>query len=358
MDKSNHNEILKKYGEVVKNQVRHHDFIEDMEDMEDELLEDDVVESDDSNNLFVDEDKVYVSGMKQWSIDGNSFYPMKDSTVKLPSGFYIIKYNTNLGYYLTKRNIIMENVLPFPDKKISVILDDIKMFWKSKDMYFKYGYVYKRGLLMYGPPGCGKTSIIKLVTDVLIKEHDGIVINVRSSDDIYAYDEMMSMLREIEPDRPIIVIIEDVDNFVSVTDAQLVSKVLNILDGSMQLSNVVFLATTNFPERLEERVRNRPSRFDRRVYIGKPSADVRRYYINTKIKKEDTDKIDVEKLVKLTDGYTIDHLKEVVLSVCVLGYDVSYAIHTMNEMMSQDQIFKVEKTETKQSAGFMQSKNN
>ncbi|NJO18646.1 MAG: AAA family ATPase [Thioploca sp.] len=48
------------------------------------------------------------------------------------------------------------------------------------------------------------------------------------------------------------------------------STVLNILDGVNSFDNIVFLATTNYPEELESRIKNRPSRFDRRFYIGPP----------------------------------------------------------------------------------------
>jgi len=54
--------------------------------------------------------------------------------------------------------------------------------------------------------------------------------------------------------------------------------VLNLLDGVKQVDNIIYIATTNYPELLEERILNRPSRFDRRFHIGTPSAEVRKFY--------------------------------------------------------------------------------
>ena len=82
----------------------------------------------------------------------------------------------------------------------------------------------------------------------------------------------MVPLREIEPDRKIILILEDIDNFINV-DKALLTKLLQILDGSNKLDNIITIATTNYQEKLEERIANRPSRFDRRYEIGLPSKE-------------------------------------------------------------------------------------
>ena len=83
-----------------------------------------------------------------------------------------------------------------------------------------------------------------------------------------------------------------------------------------QLENIVYLATTNYPEQLEDRIINRPSRFDRRYEIGLPSYEVRLEYIKKKVLD---DNIDVEKWAKDTDDLSIAHIKELILSVLVYG---------------------------------------
>ena len=107
---------------------------------------------------------------------------------------------------------------------------------------------------------------------------------------------------------------------------------LNILDGVKQIENVVYIATTNYPEKLQERITNRPSRFDRRYEVQMPSGEIREAYIKNKLTDEDLKKIDIKKWVELTDGMSLSHLKELVISVVVMGKDFDESIATLNSM--------------------------
>jgi SpoVK/Ycf46/Vps4 family AAA+-type ATPase len=84
----------------------------------------------------------------------------------------------------------------------------------------------------------------------------------------------------IEKHRPIVVMIEDID---AIVDKKGESAMLALLDGELQIDNVVFVATTNYPERLDKRLVNRPSRFDEIIKIGMPSAAARAQYIINKV---------------------------------------------------------------------------
>src|SRR5581483_11494126 len=101
----------------------------------------------------------------------------------------------------------------------------------------------------------------------------GVVINF-SNPDVF----MMGMrtLRQIQPDVPVIVIMEDVD---AILEHYNESSVLNILDGADKIDNTVFIATTNYPEELSDRIVDRPSRFDKRFKVPMPDAKVRAFYL-------------------------------------------------------------------------------
>ena len=97
------------------------------------------------------------------------------------------------------------------------------------------------------------------------------------------------------------------------------ARLLNILDGVKQIEGVVYIATTNYPEKLQERITNRPSRFDRRYKVELPNEEIRRAYINHKLSDDDLKNVDVDLWVSKTDGMSLSHLKEVVVSVIVMG---------------------------------------
>jgi SpoVK/Ycf46/Vps4 family AAA+-type ATPase len=92
-----------------------------------------------------------------------------------------------------------------------------------------------------------------------------------------------------------------------------------LLDGVKQIEDVVYIATTNYPEKLQDRITNRPSRFDRRYKVELPNEDIREAYIRHKLKDEDLKGVDVKEWVKRTDGMSLSHLKEVVISTIVMG---------------------------------------
>ena len=136
-----------------------------------------------------------------------------------------------------------------------------------------------------------------------------------------------------------IVILEDIDSLAS-EDRYSTTKLLNILDGVKQIENVVYIATTNYPEKLQERITNRPSRFDRRYKVEMPSNEIRRSYIENKLSEEDISNIDIDRWVKETDSMSLSHLKELIISVVVMGKDFEEALNSLKEMKKSPSIKK------------------
>ena len=170
---------------------------------------------------------------------------------------------------------------------------------------------------MYGEPGCGKSGIIQLISQQLI-EKDGIVINIKDEEDVERFTSFISTFRKVEPNRPLIVLLEDIDSLAGEGRNQ-TARLLNILDGVKQIEGVVYIATTNYPEKLQERITNRPSRFDRRYKVELPNEEIREAYIRHKLKEEDLKNVDIQEWVKRTEGMSLSHLKEVVISTIVMG---------------------------------------
>ena len=170
---------------------------------------------------------------------------------------------------------------------------------------------------MYGEPGCGKSGIIQLIAKQFI-ENNGIIINIKDQDDVDFFIDFIATFRKIEPNRPLIVLLEDLDSIAGESTYS-TSKLLNILDGVKQIEDVVYIATTNYPEKLQERITNRPSRFDRRYKVELPNEEIREAYIRHKLKEEDLKNVDIQEWVKRTEGMSLSHLKEVVISTIVMG---------------------------------------
>jgi hypothetical protein len=286
-------------------------------------------------DLDMSEETVSDSGFCQWACDSNGIFAPANKTVsELPAGLYEIKNDPHRGMHVQQIKTISEELFILPSPEIQSIIDDIKKFWEGRETFKKYKYVHKRGILLYGDPGCGKSGIIQLCIRYVVEEMKGIVINIKDPYHVETFDEFIHSLRRIEPSRPIVVVMEDLDALTG-EDKYVTSKLLNILDGIKQIEGVVYLASTNYPEKLEERVSNRPSRFDRRYRIEPPDANIRESYIRFKLSEDDIKKIDIKEWVKASEGFSIAHLKELIISTLVLGNSYSESLSHLKEMKAK-----------------------
>jgi AAA+ superfamily predicted ATPase len=278
------------------------------------------------------------NGYNQWAIHpGGKFSPTMPTKKKIDPGFYEVGNDSNVGFYLQKKKITIDELYHLPSDELQDMIEDIEKFWNRKEKYKEYNYVHKRGILLYGDPGNGKSGIIQLCTKYLIEDMNGIVINLSNGDQIDYYQHLIGPLREIEPDTPLIVILEDIDSIAG-EGSWSTSMLLNLLDGIKQIDNVVYLATTNYPEKLEERITNRPSRFDRRYEIEMPSDKVREAYIKNKLTPEEILSINLEEWIEKTNGLSLAHMRELIISVCAMGNTFEDTMDRLNGLKIKPKI--------------------
>lgn len=260
----------------------------------------------------------------QWtSTDGAAFFPAARSVQALIPGLYEIHTTPDGRLYFDQVDIGTEGLLTFPETASQQVVSEIELFWEKEEMFRNHKLAFKRGMLLWGPPGSGKTCTIKLAINDLIKRK-GVVIKFTRPE---IFSEGMRVFREIQPKTPVIVLMEDID---SILEHYCESDVINILDGVDMVEKVVFLATTNYPEKLGERILNRPSRFDKRFRIGMPSPQSRRLYLESLLKHYK--KMDVDRWVRDTENFSIAHLKELFVAVCILDDKYEDALKTLKEM--------------------------
>jgi chaperone BCS1 len=147
------------------------------------------------------------------------------------------------------------------------ILNDVQDFVKSSKYYSDRGIPYRRGYLLYGPPGSGKSSFIQALAGEL-----GYNICLLSLNDRGLSDDRLSVLMANTPPRSI-VLLEDVDAaFVNRSNQErsynvTFSGLLNMLDGVASSEERIMFLTTNHIEKLDAAL-IRPGRVDVQMYIG------------------------------------------------------------------------------------------
>lgn len=263
--------------------------------------------------------------ISQWtSPDGLNFFPSSSSRSNLPPGAYEIDQSPDRGLFFRSVEIKTEGILRLPEDNVQRIVGEIARFWTLRDQFRRHDLSYKRGIFMWGPPGSGKTCVIQLCCSDLINDHSGIVIRFNTHPELIVLG--LRSLRQIEPNTPVIVVMEDMEELM---DRFAQSSILQLLDGGEKVDNIVFLATSNYPERLGSRIVNRPSRFDKRFKIGFPIAESRRMYLHH-LDRDGT--LPIEKWVSDTDGFSMAHLKELFVATHILGDDYQEALQTLRGM--------------------------
>jgi AAA+ superfamily predicted ATPase len=214
-----------------------------------------------------------------------------------------VHFSDVIGLEEAKREILLRSILPlrFPERA-----DAYKL---------KTG----GGVLMWGPPGCGKTLLAKAVAGELNADF----LHVRASDlianRIGQSEKNVSLLfREFRARKRAVLFIDEIDSLVpsrrrnrSSVMARVISEFLSQLDGvdsqAAKPSGKGFsliIAATNWIEALDEAV-IRPGRFDVRVFVGLPDADSRADMLRKSLagRLADPD-LDVTMLAELTDGFS------------------------------------------------------
>ena len=295
--------------------------------------------TDDRDWEYINKDKNF----SHWSKRRDRFYPTNVTHAHLPSGVYEAKTDSEGNVFCVKIDFPADCLIDIPGTPTDYIVSQIKSFWGKKEIFKSIGLLYKRGVLLYGPSGCGKTSIIRLLCDEVINRN-GIVISVS---DIDKTQSLLLNLREIEPDRPIMTIFEDIEGLMDKPDDA--SDVLSFLDGEKQLANIVHLATTNKPDILEDRLLRRPGRFDIVIGLNPPIEEARRLYIKHIVKdKLPLDKID--QMVADTDGMGLAHLRELIVSVLCLDLDYEVTLKRLKGNIKNE--IKMPKVGMKSTVGF------
>jgi hypothetical protein len=208
-----------------------------------------------------------------------------------------------------------------PSEQIQAVRAASESFFARRDVYHNLGVAWRRGVLLAGPPGTGKTMICKVVADSLpetpflyVRDFSG-----RKPDEEQIYD----VFEYARKRTPAILVFEDIDGFVH--DANR-AVFLNELDGFRDNDGLLVLGSTNHPERVDEALLKRPSRFDRVFHIGLPAEADRREYCRRFLARSGfagslTSDLDVEdlcaKVAARTGGFTPAHLKEALVSAAL-----------------------------------------
>jgi transitional endoplasmic reticulum ATPase len=242
-------------------------------------------------------------------------------------------YVFDQGYIHRSRSVWMsikdatwEDVVMDPGVKNQLMKDILSFFTnETKEIYMRYSIPYKRGILLHGPPGNGKTSTIRALIAHLMRLKEPVpTLYVKSTIDKCKGDHVSikKIFNHARKMAPCVVVLEDLDSLVN--ESKVRSYFLNEMDGLEANDGILIIGSTNHLDDIDEAIRSRPSRFDRKYAFDIPQRSERELYARYWFEKlKNNDEIDFKEemcpiVADLTADFSYAFMKELFVSALVM----------------------------------------
>jgi hypothetical protein len=194
---------------------------------------------------------------------------------------------------------------------IRLVKDDFAFFLEREAWFRKCHLPFRRGYLLYGPPGNGKTSAVRVMAS-----HPSIrPFSLDFSNEELRNDALTELFEAASHWAPSLIIFEDLERLYGNEDEGqnrtriTLQHLLNCLDGLGSKDGIIVVATANHPERLDPAILRRPGRLDRVVPFQPPSVELRREYLS-RLTDGLLDGDAVLAAAKYSDGFSFAQLRE------------------------------------------------
>jgi transitional endoplasmic reticulum ATPase len=207
-----------------------------------------------------------------------------------PTGPVLINAHTGLQVEKSadKQAREMPRALSYEDigglkRELSRIREIIELPLRYPEVFERLGIDPPKGVLLYGPPGCGKTLIARAVAH----ETDAKFFSVSGPEIIHKFvgeseQHLRKIFEEAARQAPSIIFLDEIDaiaprreNVLGEVEKRVVAQLLALMDGLTKRQHVIVIGATNLPNVLDPALR-RPGRFDREIAISIPDRDGRR----------------------------------------------------------------------------------
>ena len=212
-------------------------------------------------------------------------------------------------HFLTIDDVSQDDLILEPGKWEEIQESFIETFTMQEELE-KYGIPFKLGIGVIGEPGCGKTTMFKVIANmpsmkkvtIIIVTPDSLKYGASSINALYDLAEALS---------PTMIVFEDADNYLQdrsmhMGNEGIMTEIMNRLSGVKKLRGVVTVITTNRPEVLESAIISRADRIDKRIYLPPPNADGRAKILKKHLMKvsfQESDVVEISKM-KSMEGLT------------------------------------------------------
>ncbi len=238
---------------------------------------------------------------------------------------------------------------------ITDIREAIEWPLTQKDSFKRIGIKPPRGILLYGPPGCGKTLLAKAVAT----ESEANFISIKGPEVLSKWvGESEKAIREVfrkaRLAAPSIIFFDEIDSLIPVRGTssdsnvteRVISQLLTELDGLEELKDIVVLGATNRPDIVDPAVL-RPGRFDRLIFVNPPNQKGRLQIF--KVYTRDmplASSVSIKELASVTDGFVGSDIEALCREAGMLALRESFEIETVTMTHFNNALEKIHPTVT------------
>ena len=197
-------------------------------------------------------------------------------------------------------------------REIKAMREIVELPLKHPELFVRLGVEPHSGILLYGPPGCGKTLLAK----VIASESEANMYSINGPEIMNKYygeteAKLRDIFKEAKDNSPSIIFIDEIDAIAPKreeaygdVEKRVVAQLLALMDGLNDRGNVIVLGATNRPDSVDPALR-RPGRFDREFEISVPNEDGRLEILEIHTRGMPiSDDIDLKEISSELHGYT------------------------------------------------------
>ncbi|XP_014652931.1 PREDICTED: transitional endoplasmic reticulum ATPase [Ceratotherium simum simum] len=290
-------------------------------------LEDETIDAEVMNSLAVTMDDF------RWALSQSNPSALRETVVEVPQ----VTWEDIGGLEDVKREL--QELVQYPVE--------------HPDKFLKFGMTPSKGVLFYGPPGCGKTLLAKAIAN----ECQANFISIKGPELLTMwFGESEANVREIfdkaRQAAPCVLFFDELDSIAKARGGNIgdgggaadrvINQILTEMDGMSTKKNVFIIGATNRPDIIDPAIL-RPGRLDQLIYIPLPDEKSRVAILKANLRKSPVAKdVDLEFLAKMTNGFSGADLTEICQRACKLAIRESIESEIRRERERQTNAMEVE----------------